>query len=1029
MVFNLIIVVNVLNLVCGEEPILVDTPLATKLNCKTSESRHFHYASKSDLWGEAGGQIGLEVDLLVHCMGEVEPNSIQPACKYLVELSNVRGTPVPHKKETRKKRDAPNESLRRSKRGLRDWFSNAWENVKGFFRRVFNMEEPKKKEEQRETSDVIVFTDRPVTTTTEKMYFDENEVEIFDPSEYESMYRTPYEFVQLADGSVPQIRFAANDTDESVRNFKRHMTDVFATNLNLGKTSKEEVTPMGKHKTKYSFHKTNEASTTTEQPLTSGTDQLTVVRKIKKGDIMHLTPVTGADSRGVNNADNMDLNTVQVQKFLQGDLVSAEGHLDLSVNQIDSRRRRRSADEDSSHLEVKTSYTLELKRRQKRSASDQLNFEHLEKDLRFSSSSMGSSTSIDAYNQNRLIFLRDKLRVKELNHYELSRENNKECLTTLLEALELEAKLGDKVLTEMVNREITPDVVTRVCRNGEKMACVVGILVATSIGGVEYEKLLLDLIDILTTHPVPNRNSLLSHLSTSVSSLPSASPEFLFSLLSRVMDKKNYESVSGPLSVSLAALLVQDRVPVKVRSTCFNDLLGLMQDRGAGCATDDDLLFQLVEAVGMGGIYKKDLISLADKCRSVPLYQSRVLKALRHSMTSTLHQDWILKSLPNASCDFKHTLADVLTSVAKRQRLSSIKQWPAEYFNRVDVELKRLLLANATLEQCDRHAIYKYFEYKEIPETVRALEAYRKLHGSANRKRRASVSQLWDDQTCDNWLNHAKNSREPIDGFLEDGKMYNRWSHCSGKRKLGRGMANAMFDGGMFAGVKYPSNPIEYKVQASLSGEANFLGKDFELGRVGFSVNERKSKTQVELLGRNLLDLKGENCTEDEYIYRPAQHIPLYALNIWVVEVAFGIHLSVDAAVQFKCPRSTSKQRYTFTPSSSARVGGEATGRVLMLRAGINLGGNFNYHLRANLDPYPWACFSAKHGYDPMFVNLESWYQFYKPLTMNDWTKRIRWRPSFLRWNIGGTTENDWVKTYCVLSEDDVNVNTTTRAP
>lgn len=73
--------------------------------------------------------------------------------------------------------------------------------------------------------------------------------------------KLPFVFVQSAKGKILEIHFASEDTDVAVKNFKRHLCDLFATNLanvsNNNKKNKpilresDEISPIGDHKTKY----------------------------------------------------------------------------------------------------------------------------------------------------------------------------------------------------------------------------------------------------------------------------------------------------------------------------------------------------------------------------------------------------------------------------------------------------------------------------------------------------------------------------------------------------------------------------------------------------------------------------------------------------------------------------------------------------------------------------------------------------------------------------------------------------------
>jgi len=86
--------------------------------------------------------------------------------------------------------------------------------------------------------------------------------------------RMPFVFVQSRAGRILEIRFGADETDLSTKNFKRHLCDLFATNLDqqqpaaasgqpgsptsstngtktMQQVSTSEVSPIGKHQTRY----------------------------------------------------------------------------------------------------------------------------------------------------------------------------------------------------------------------------------------------------------------------------------------------------------------------------------------------------------------------------------------------------------------------------------------------------------------------------------------------------------------------------------------------------------------------------------------------------------------------------------------------------------------------------------------------------------------------------------------------------------------------------------------------------------
>lgn len=64
----------------------------------------------------------------------------------------------------------------------------------------------------------------------------------------------PFQFVQLANGSIPEIRFAENEVEVGrIRNFKRHLVDAFASQLDFGQRQKDvvETTVTGEHASSY----------------------------------------------------------------------------------------------------------------------------------------------------------------------------------------------------------------------------------------------------------------------------------------------------------------------------------------------------------------------------------------------------------------------------------------------------------------------------------------------------------------------------------------------------------------------------------------------------------------------------------------------------------------------------------------------------------------------------------------------------------------------------------------------------------
>lgn len=102
---------------------------------------------------------------------------------------------------------------------------------------------------------------------------------------FDKAVKIPFVFIQSAQGKIVEIQFASDDTDVAVRNFKRHLCDLFATNLGVANSKggkpmlreTDEVSPIGEHSTKYLLDPTNNSSAIRQvlktQPKMEGNDQ------------------------------------------------------------------------------------------------------------------------------------------------------------------------------------------------------------------------------------------------------------------------------------------------------------------------------------------------------------------------------------------------------------------------------------------------------------------------------------------------------------------------------------------------------------------------------------------------------------------------------------------------------------------------------------------------------------------------------------------------------------------------------------
>lgn len=66
-----------------------------------------------------------------------------------------------------------------------------------------------------------------------------------------SKFSLPFWFIQLEDGSIPQIRFAKQENNPKVKNFKKFLTSLLATQLNSSNFDSTETTVLGRHRSHY----------------------------------------------------------------------------------------------------------------------------------------------------------------------------------------------------------------------------------------------------------------------------------------------------------------------------------------------------------------------------------------------------------------------------------------------------------------------------------------------------------------------------------------------------------------------------------------------------------------------------------------------------------------------------------------------------------------------------------------------------------------------------------------------------------
>ncbi|GFY61150.1 uncharacterized protein TNIN_458571 [Trichonephila inaurata madagascariensis] len=326
--------------------------LATRLYCQVQEPQHFLYSSTTDLWGIMGGQIVLNADVILLCLGDDKGGKYESeALKYRVEIANL---------QLKEQKDSQMEALIREKRGAKEFFSKSWKDVKEFFKRIFG-----RKTDQPEVTRAT-HDDSP---NVKKQSPEPEPEEDLNMSDYISLYSAPFQFVQLANGSIPEIRFSENEIDTRVKNFKRHLVDAFSTQLSFNQKSKGvvEKSVIGEHRTDYNITVQGEKASLSSVDEEAEKPTVVVKKVVTEADILKLAP-----SAAVNDRQKMDLKLEQVQIFQEGKMVSSSGVTSLvllpdSPKNTNNRIKREDTHDVVSYIQAHTTFDIQLQKRQRRS--------------------------------------------------------------------------------------------------------------------------------------------------------------------------------------------------------------------------------------------------------------------------------------------------------------------------------------------------------------------------------------------------------------------------------------------------------------------------------------------------------------------------------------------------------------------------------------------------------------------------------------------------------------------------------------
>ena len=143
------------------------------------------------------------------------------------------------------------------------------------------------------------------------------------------MFSTPFVFIQLADGSIPEVRFSDQETDPTVKNFKKHIADAFATQLDASKQRVLEQSPIGAHFSSYSYDNSGKmeeslqptkdgqslqlGATFMSLSQTKDMSNLSVMRDVSPDDMMEI-----GSSGMTYDASQIGVNAKQIQQITEG---------------------------------------------------------------------------------------------------------------------------------------------------------------------------------------------------------------------------------------------------------------------------------------------------------------------------------------------------------------------------------------------------------------------------------------------------------------------------------------------------------------------------------------------------------------------------------------------------------------------------------------------------------------------------------------------------------------------------------------
>ncbi|XP_076357712.1 uncharacterized protein LOC143250693 [Tachypleus tridentatus] len=825
-------------------------------------------------------------------------------------------------------------------------------------------------------------------------------------------YELPFEIVQLADGAIPEIRFIEQDIDENSRNFKRHLASIISTRTQQI-DSDFERSVLGDH----NIHFSQEAY------QQSGTQHNLIHKTFRDEDIMKL----GGARVDFNDVHDIDLSSNEMQDFVNGRLYSADGFISVSMlsgNDDSTARQRRNVDSEmNDYFLVNATYTLKLIKRISVNLVDEV--VKAQEKQNYQSASLVAEVSRESAIQEHLQKMKEKLRspketLKEL--FTLKGEKFTDLGEKIQQVLEMEGQLPramtSKEWIKIVRQVLPRRVLQSSCHKQMSSKCLMYLKMLVLAGGPSSEKVIFDEMVKTKTDEDSYRQ-----IVTLLGFIKTPSGNFIKKLLAHYKEVKNNQPDLAPPLLETLGTVASKSGETHLVLALLKILRSELEKYGKGCHINEDLatVFRSFGYLGHPSMIN-DILSFTEKCAGQPIIPVMTAYALRHVFHENQVQQWLLHTFKNSKDEEKKIILRVYNKqmkalpLADSKGLSSLKQ----SFSEFDRYLADNLMASNSVTEYIKE-VYDWMSLKQSPKASQVIRlAQRKFKFPKKKDIGRRSKRAWTSKNCERWT--PGNRYEIIQNdyeFMEDLIRYKRKGHCLAYKQIGPSKVNGRFYAAFFGGMKdEDKNLPDYKMFVKLAGQGRFFSKEFEAGSLMFSLYNGNSHFSLKILEYTLADILRHGCQGNDKLYSNHFHIPLLNFYILIVKLSVGINLDPRQAININCQDSS----YVIKPQAFLRVGGEAMGRILTVKAGINIGMTLNYYLKSNIEPVPSLCYDFKHGFDPMEIGVEAWYQrwgFHGFIP--SWGSVRVWRPRTVTWKIGRGAEYTWRTKTCILPPEDVS--------